>query len=267
MQNMIPEGADVLKGQEIIGSGHYLTPYDIAAISNYGVRNVTVNSWKIGMIATGDEVIPLAKEPIPGQIVDTNSIMISGYLQGYGVLPEIYPIIPDNPEIISSRIASACEDCDMVLLFGGSSAGSKDYTADGIEKSGDLLFHGVAMGPGKPVSCGSVRGKPVIGMPGPSIASLVTFYQLVFPLLKSWGIPIPARKNITGEITEDVPSFNGFDLFNLVNIRYDEGRICIAPLVRRFGPSTGIKADAILHIRRGTDGYKKGENVQVTLIR
>lgn len=266
-QNTIPKGADATKGQEIVEAGHLLTPYDVAALAGFGIRNVPVKSWKIGLIATGDEVIPLKKEPLPGQIVDTNTMMISGYLQGYGVLTEVFPIIPDDPEIISSQLNAACENCDMVLLFGGSSAGSKDYTVDAIERSGKLLFHGVAMGPGKPVSCGMIQGKPVIGMPGPAIASLIAFYQLVFPLLKSWGVPIPPKKNVIGEITTDILPFNEFDIFHFATIRYENGKICIVPLERRFGQSMGIRADAILHIARGSSGYRKGEKVQVTLIR
>ncbi|MDD1723608.1 MAG: molybdopterin molybdotransferase MoeA [Methanospirillum sp.] len=266
-QNTVPKGADVIKDQEIVEAGHLLTSYDVAALAGFGIRNVMVKSWKIGLIATGDEVIPLKKEPLPGQIVDTNTMMISGYLNGYGVLTEVFPIIPDDPEIIGSQLNAACESCDMVLLFGGSSAGSKDYTVDGIEKSGKLLFHGVAMGPGKPVSCGLIQGKPVIGMPGPAIACLITFYQLVFPLLKSWGVPIPPKKNIIGEVTMDLLPFNGFDIFHLTVVRYECGKIYIVPLERRFGQSMGIRADAILHIARGSSGYRKGEKVQVTLIR
>ena len=267
LQNTVPKGTDAIKGQTIVQPGHFLIPYDIAALSNFGVRNVWVKSWKIGLIATGDEVIPIKNEPLPGQIVDTNTMMISGYLHEYGVLTEIYPITPDDPDIISSRLIPACKNCDMVLLFGGSSAGSKDYTTNAIEKSGDLLFHGVAIGPGKPVLCGYVQGKPVFGMPGAPIASLITLFLLVFPLLKSWGVPIPPKKNVIGEITEDVLPFNGFDIFHMVTITYDDGKTCINPMKRQFGQSIGMKADAILHIPGGSKGFKKGDKVQVTRIR
>ncbi|PWR69562.1 molybdopterin molybdotransferase MoeA [Methanospirillum stamsii] len=266
-QNMILAGTDVITGQTIVESGHYFTPYDAAALTSYGIRDISAKSWKVGIIPTGDEIIPSAKEPVPGQIVDTNSMMISGYLNRYGVLSEIYPITPDDPEKMSSKISTACKDCDMVILFGGSSAGSKDYTVDAIEKSGDLLFHGVAMGPGKPVSCGLVDGKPVFGMPGPSVSCLVTFYQLVLPLLKSWGVPIPPKKVVMGEITNDVLPFQGWDVFYLVQVKNNDGKIIINPVERRFGPKVGIQADAILHIPRGSDGCKKGERVQVSMIR
>ncbi len=266
-QNTVPFGTDVMKDQIIAYPGHCLTPYDVAACANYGVRNVTVTSWKLGIIPTGDEIIPIGKEPVPGQIIDTNSLMISGYLHSYGVSTEIYPILPDNADTLSSQIKAACEDCDMVLLFGGSSAGSKDYTVDAIDMSGSLLFHGVAMGPGKPVSCGVVDGKPVVGMPGPAVASLITFYQLIFPLLKSWGVPIPPKKVVLGEITDDITPFNGWDVFHLVNVKNTMGKVYVLPMERRFGQLMGLKADAILHIPRGSDGFKKGEQVSVTLLR
>ncbi len=267
LENTISPGSDIREGEELLPKGHYLNPFDVAALHHYGIRQVPVKTWKVGLIATGDEIVPISKEPLVGQILDTNSLMIAGYLNQYGVLHEIYPILPDDPELVSSRIIDACETCDMVLVFGGSSAGTKDITVDAMEKSGDLLFHGVAMGPGKPVSWGRVNGKPVVGMPGPSIGSLVTFFQLILPLLKSWGVPVPKKKTIVGEMTGEVkPFFNHFDLFSLVNVRYDNGKTMVQPMERRAGQSMGLKADAILHVPRKSGGFKKGDTVTVTLI-
>ncbi len=266
-QHIIPKGSEAEKGQVIMQADHMLTPYDIAALLHFGVKDVPVKHWKVGMIATGDEIIPSKKEPQPGEIVDTNTVMISGYLQGFGVLTEVFPITPDDPDLIASRILSACDNCDIVLVFGGTSTGTKDYSVDAIEKAGKLLFHGVAMEPGKPVLCGSVMGKPVLGMPGSPAACLLSFFQFVFPLLKSWGVPIPPKKHIMGEISMDVVPFQGYDLFYLVRTRFEDGIIRIIPLEWEFGYLTGITADGILHLPEWSNGYRKGERVQITLIR
>ncbi|ABD41750.1 molybdopterin binding domain [Methanospirillum hungatei JF-1] len=266
-QHIIPKGSEAEKGQIIMQADHVLTPYDIAALIHFGVKDVAVRHWKVGMIATGDEIIPSKKEPHPGEIVDTNTIMISGYLQGFGVLTEGFPITPDEPDLIASRILSACDTCDIVLVLGGTSAGTKDYSVDAIEKAGNLLFHGVAMEPGKPVLCGSVMGKPVLGMPGSPAACLLSFFQFVFPLLKSWGVPIPPKKHVIGEITRDIEPFFGYDLFYLVRTRYEDGVIRIFPLEWEFGYITGISADGILHLPEWSNGYRKGERVQISLIR
>ena len=266
-QHIIPKGSEAEKNQIIMQADHMLTPYDIAALFHFGVKDVPVKHWKVGMIATGDEIIPSKKEPQPGEIVDTNTVMISGYLQAFGVLTEVFPITPDEPDLIASRIRAACDNCDIVLVFGGTSAGTKDYSVDAIEKAGNLLFHGVAMEPGKPVLCGSVMGKPVLGMPGSPAACLLSFFQFVFPLLKSWGVPIPPKKHIMGEISMDVVPFHGYDLFYLVRTRYEDGIIRIIPLEWEFGYMTGITADGILHLPEWSNGYRKGERVQITLIR
>jgi len=265
--NVIKKGSDTVKGQVIIQKDHCLIPYDIATLSHFGVKTVKVKQWKIGLIATGDEIIPLKKDPLPGQITDTNTLMISEYLKEYKANTELYPITPDDPDLISRQITAACENCDMVLVFGGSSDGTRDYTVDAIKKSGTMIFHGVAMYPGTSVSCGSVLEKPVFGIPGQAIASLITFFNLVFPLLKSWGVPIRAKKHIIGEITEDILPYNQFDMFHLVSARYADGKIRIFPLELNFGHMTGMAADGILHLPPWSNGYRKGERVQVLLIR
>lgn len=267
LHNVIKKGTEAEIGQMIIQKDQYLIPYDIATLSHFGIRTVKVKKWKIGLIATGDEIVPLKKDPLPGQITDTNTIMISEYIRDYHVLSELYPITPDDPDLIAAQITAACENCDMVLVFGGSSDGSKDYTVDAIERSGTVLFHGVAMYPGTTASCGLVREKPVFGMPGQVISCLITFFNLVFPLLKSWGVPIPAKKHIFGEITEDILPRNQYDLFHLVSTRYVDGKIRIFPLPWDFGHMTGMAADGILHLPQWSNGFQKGERVQVILIR
>lgn len=264
---VIKKGAEVTKGQVVIQSDQRLIPYDIATLSHFGIRNVKVKKWKIGLIATGDEIVPLKKDPLPGQIADTNTIMISEYLRDFQVLTDLYPIIPDDPDLIAAQISTACDNSDMVLVFGGSSKGSKDCTFDAIKKSGSVLFHGVAMHPGTTVSCGIVNEKPVFGMPGQAIASLIAFFNLVLPLLKSWDVPIPGKKHVFGEITEDILPCNQFDLFHLITIRYTDGKIRIIPIPWEFGHMTGMAADGILHLPQWSNGFRKGEMVQVLLLR
>lgn len=266
-EQVIAKGSDVLKDQVIFQRDHLLTPYDCAALSHFGVKSVLVKTWKIGIIATGDEIVPAKKDPGPGEIVDSNTSMISGYLQGFGVAIEVFPITPDDSNLISARVLSACDSCDLVLVFGGTSAGTKDTTVRAFSDAGTLLFHGVAIEPGGTVSCGKVLDKPVFGIPGNPASCLISFFQFVFPLLKSWGIPIPPKKHVIGELSTDIIQTGKCDRFFLVKTRYDDGIIRIIPLEWRFGYSPGIEADGILHLPDWSGGYHAGEKVQVTLIR
>ena len=266
-QNTIPAGSDVEKGDLVMEAGHQFIPYDIGALLTYGIREVSVKSWKIGIVATGDEIVPPEKTPLFGQIVDSNSYVIAAYLKQYGITPAISPVIPDDLDVISEEIMRLSEVCDMVLLFGGSSAGSKDFTADALKNTGTLLFHGVSMAPGKPVSLANVNGKPVFGMPGPSIGALIILYKLVYPLLRQWGAPIPEDTFVNGELTDSVSSFGSFDMFLLVSAHQQQGKMLITPVERRFGQMMGVRANAIIHIPSGTPTIESGTEVQVLKIR
>jgi putative molybdopterin biosynthesis protein len=264
-QNTVPCGVDMVKGEVVLDEGHYIIPFDIGALLTYGVRDVMVKDWKIGLIATGDEVVPPNKIPLTGQIVDSNSNMVGAYLKQYGITPVFFPIVPDDPASMAQELHNISRTCDMVLIFGGSSAGSKDFTVDALEESGSLLFHGVGMAPGKPVSLAQVNGRPVIGMPGPSIGSLTALHVLIYPLLRQWGVPIPPDTYIRGELTESVASFNGFDMFLMMHVHQNNGKILISPVERKFGQMMGVRADAVLHV--GSKDLTQGEEVEVRMIR
>ncbi len=264
-QNTVPCGVDIVKGEVILDKGHYIIPFDIGALLTYGVREVVVKNWNIGLIATGDEVVPPNKTPLPGQIVDSNSSMIGADLKHYGITPVFSPIVPDDPESMAQELHNISRTCDMVLIFGGSSAGSKDFTVDALEQSGGLLFHGVGMAPGKPVSLAQVNGRPVIGMPGPSIGSLTALHVLVYPLLRQWGVPIPPDTYIRGDLAQSVASFNGFDMFLMMHVHQNNGKTLISPVERKFGQMMGVRADAVLHV--GSKDFAQGQEVEVRMIR
>jgi len=267
LQNTIPKGSDIKEGDLVMDAGHILIPLDIGALLTYGIREVSVKNWKIGLMATGDEIVPPNKNPLAGQIIDSNSYVIAAFLRQFGISPVLAPVTPDNPGCIAEELAHLLDTCDMVIIFGGSSAGSKDFTVDALQQAGSLLFHGVAMAPGKPVSLANVNGKPVFGMPGPSIGSLMVLYELVYPLLKQWGVPIPSDTYTSGFLTSPVTSFDGFDMFLMMSVHEQDGKIMITPVERRFGQMMGVRSDAILHKAPGSGTIKAGEEVKVRMIR
>ncbi|PWR71716.1 molybdopterin molybdenumtransferase MoeA [Methanospirillum lacunae] len=265
-QNTIAKGVDIKKGDLLFDCGHVIRAFDVGAMLSYGILDVSVKTWKVGVVATGDEIISPYTEPKPGQIVDSNSYMIASALRQFGVTPVLYPVLNDDPDAISAGIKTMISECDMVLIFGGSSAGSKDYTVDAMEQSGTLLFHGVAMGPGKPVTLAQVNNKPVFGMPGPSISTMAVLYELIFPLLSEWCVPIPSPTYIKGILTNPVPSIEGFDIFRLVRVRSENDKTLITPVPWVFGHMMGIQADAILHKKAGSDTFIQGQEVDVRMV-
>jgi len=266
-QNTIPYGVDIVKDDMVLNKGHCIIPFDVGALLSYGITEVEVKRWRVGLVATGDEIISPYETPLPGQIVDSNSYMIAANLAQYGITPVLYPVIKDNPGDISDALHKISSECDMVLIFGGSSAGSKDHTVDAMEHSGDLLFHGVAIVPGKPVTLARVNGKPVIGMPGPSVASQIIMQEFIYSLLRQWDVPIPPDMYIKGVLTGPIVSVDGFDMFVMMKIIKDTDKTLLTPVPRIFGQMMGIRADAVLHKQMGTDILVKGQEVEVRMLR
>lgn len=266
-ENTVPAGVDIKAGELVMDTGHIITPVDVGALLTYGIFEVTVTEVRVGLIATGDEVIPARKIPLPGQIVDSNTHMLAAYLEQIGITTSLGQVVPDDQEMITQEMNEMIKTCDLVLIFGGSSAGTRDFTVDAIEKGGELLFHGVGMAPGKPISLGRVQGKPVFGMPGPAVGSLVIVHEMILPLLRSWGLAVPAPIIRTGELTEQVEGFPGFDLFLMVQARITADQTVITPVPRKFGQMMGVRADAILHVPEGQGVIPAGTQVQVLMIR
>lgn len=266
-QNTIQKGSDIAEGDLVMDRGHVITPFDIGALLTYGITEVSVKKWKVGLIATGDEIISPYTTPRPGQIVNSNSYMFAAFLKQSGITPVLYPIIPDDCAAIAAGVQKAGSECDMVLVFGGSSAGSKDFTVDALEKAGSVLFHGVAMGPGKPATLARVNGKPVVGMPGPSISAMNVLHELVYPLLRQWGVPVPPDTMVRGTLTRSVASFNGFDMFMMVKVEKNGEKTLITPISRTFGQMMGVRADAILHRAAGSGAFSRGDEVEVRMLR
>lgn len=266
-QNTISQGIDIQKGDIVLDAGHAINSFDIGALLSYGILEVPVLHIQVGLIATGDEIIPLQKIPLPGQIVDSNSHMIASYLEEIGITPVFGQVVPDDPTSITEEIEKIIDKCDLVLIFGGSSAGSKDFTVDAIADGGELMFHGVGMAPGKPVSLSSMHGKPVIGMPGPSIGSLIVLYEMIYPLLTNWGLSIPPSVYVKGKLMETVLPFPGFDLFLMMKVTMNDGVNEITPVPRVFGHMMGVRANAILHVNEGSESLEKGSFVSVKMTR
>lgn len=146
----------------IVSSFSPITPAAIGAMIAGGVSRVKViQSPVVGIIPTGDEIVPPTEDPKPGDILEFNSSIFSGMLAGWGAKPKVYPIVKDQFHQIRDQVAAAAEACDIVLVNAGSSAGREDYSASVIQSLGEVFFHGIAIKPGKPAILGRIGCKPV----------------------------------------------------------------------------------------------------------
>ena len=182
--NMIFRGDDVFPGKTVLKKGRVLSSQDIGALAAMGRMEVPVaKKLHVGIISTGDELVPPEAKPLPGQIRDVNSPMLQAMLMEFGCEVTNYGIGKDDEALLTAMVEKAFSQCDAVLISGGSSVGIKDATCRIIEKLGSLLLHGIAMKPGKPTLMGKSGKKPIVGLPGHPVAAYFVTKLFVLPLL------------------------------------------------------------------------------------
>ena len=183
-ENMVFRGDDVCPGKTVLPAGRLLLPQDIGALAALGVTRVPVcRRPAVGILSTGDELVSVEQTPGEGQVRDVNTALLRAMTAQAGGEPRCYGILADGEEALGQALDRMVEECDVVLLSGGSSVGEKDLACRVIARRGEVLFHGVAMKPGKPTILGRVKGKPVFGLPGHPAAAFFAARLFVVPLL------------------------------------------------------------------------------------
>lgn len=262
-------GEDICAGEMILPSFTRITPAAVGAMIAGNVISVDVlRKPVIGIIPTGDEIVPPCADPKPGEILEFNGSIFSSMIRKWGAVPKLYPIVPDQFSLICHRLRLAAEECDMVLLNAGSSAGREDYSAAAIRSLGKVFFHGLAMKPGKPAILGAIGHKPVLGVPGYPVSGILVIEELLRPLIDRWFHTEPAPRPVTSAtLTRPVISGVKYEEFVRVRMGYVGDRLMASPLNRGSGVVTSfMKADGILQIPQGTEGYEAGEQVKIRLL-
>lgn len=209
--NMVFRHDDIKPCQPVLLAGMKLDSHHIGSLASMGVTECSVfDTVTVGIISTGDEIVDAACEPVGAQMRDVNTPMLASAVQDCGARPIRYPIVPDEYEALLRVIRQALEECDMVLVSGGSSAGQRDNTARVLSELGSLLYHGVAVKPGKPTMCADVQGKPAFGLPGHPVAAYFMFLEAVRPLLaRLCGTAGRHGRRTYARLREGIPSNHG----------------------------------------------------------
>ncbi|MCI8477249.1 MAG: molybdopterin biosynthesis protein [Oscillospiraceae bacterium] len=269
-QHVRQVGEDICAGEMLLPSRTPITPAALGAMLAGGVFEVEVFAKPVvGILPTGDEVVPPTQPPQPGQVPEFNSAIFSALLEEWGALPQVYPIIKDNQDRIKAALVQAASQCDMVLLNAGSSAGREDFSAGAIGSVGEVFCHGVAMQPGKPVILGRRGDRPVIGVPGYPVSGILVLEQFVQPLVALLtGSAQAEAPVVTATLARGVVSGLKHREFVRVRLGTVGERLIAAPLARGSGMVTSfLKADGLLEIPQETEGYSAGAQVPVRLLR
>ena len=265
-----PLGEDIVESELLLPQNHRLRPADLGACAAAGVTQIAVRPRPtVAIIPTGTELVDIADDPKPGDIVEFNSIVLASMLEEWGADPTRLPPVPDDPEMLRNAIAETVGRFDIVLVNAGSSAGSEDYTAGCVEQLGDLVIHGVAIRPGHPIVLGVVQDKPVIGIPGYPVSAVIACELFVQPIIESMlGLPADPDPTTEATMTRRVHSPMGEDEFLRVRLGQVGDTLVATPLQRGAGViSSLVRADGIALIPRNSEGIEAGSGVRVRLLR
>jgi molybdopterin molybdotransferase len=212
-ENVIHIGEDVAQNQLVIPKGTQLRPAEIGGLMALGFTSINVaKKPRVGLISTGDEVIDPSQTPRPGQVRDINSYTLGALVEKTGGVAVRYGIFSDQFQALKEAAAKALSECDMVIITAGSSASTRDMTADVIRTLGEpgVLVHGINTRPGKPTILGVCNGKAVIGLPGNPVSALVNGYLFVVPVIERLLGALPKPKaTVMAKLTVNLPSQAG----------------------------------------------------------
>jgi putative molybdopterin biosynthesis protein len=263
-------GEDVSAAELLLPEGHRLRAADLAAAAAAGVTDVLVRRRPmVAILPTGDEVRPVGAATGPGEIIDTNSLMLAVQARAVGAAAHCLPIEPDDPARLASAIRDAVTGCDLLIIVAGSSAGRDDYTARIVAELGTLAVHGVAVRPGHPVVLGVVDRTPVLGAPGYPVSAALTFDIFTEPLLAELEGAVPRRRpRARARLARKLASPLGMDDWVRVRLGVVAGTTVATPLPRGAGVLTSlVRADGLLVVPAGVEGHQAGTDVDIELLR
>ena len=263
--NLIYRGDDVYPDKVILKAGRVLTAQDVGALAAIGRTAVPVaRKVTVGVISTGDELVPPEETPGPGQVRDVNSPLLMAMLTDFGAEPVNYGIVVDDEALLRRTVQQAASECDAVILSGGSSVGVKDAACRIIGEMGELLLHGIAVKPGKPTILGKAGNKPLIGLPGHPVAACMVTKLFVLPLLERLMGREETALPVTAELTESVGANHGREQITACHLRREGLTLLAAPIRSKAGLITQLAgADGYFIISRDCEGLPKGAAVQV----
>ncbi|MDX9714189.1 MAG: molybdopterin molybdotransferase MoeA [Dissulfurispiraceae bacterium] len=271
-ENVIRRGDDITASSLVLDKGRRLKPQDVGALAGIGITEVEVFKQPVvSIISTGDEIVPASESLKPGQIRDINSYTLSGLIRRHGGMPKRMGIFKDDYNTIRNAMASALAESDMVLLTGGTSAGTKDMTSEIINDIGSpgVLFHGVSIKPGKPMIGAVVNNTAVFGLPGHPAATVVCFNIFIKPVLRRiCGMLDNTVESgtVRAVMSKSIASAAGREDHIRVSLELKGGVLYAAPVLGKSGLiTTLVKADGIVIIPGPKLGLQAGEETIVRM--
>jgi molybdopterin molybdotransferase len=274
--NVIGVGEDVRQAAAVLPAGHRLRPQDLGLLAGLGIRQVLVRQrLRVGIISTGDEIVPFDQTPPPGKIRDMNAVTLAAMVRELGGIPNYYGIVADEEERFRAVAEESLAANDLLIFSGSSSVGVRDMGERVLDSLGapGIIVHGVAIKPGKPVMIALASGKPLFGLPGHPVAAAVAFDLFVRPAMRHLGgrtaDGLPECRTLRARLMRNVNSAAGRRDFIRVQVRpaSQAGEFAEAyPVLGKSGAlSTMVRAHGYLILPEAQQGVGQGELVDVHL--
>ncbi|KDE55026.1 gephyrin-like molybdotransferase Glp [Methanoculleus sp. MH98A] len=262
-ENVVFCGEDFGAGKVALERGRVLTPREIGVAAAVGADRVSVVKMpRIGIVSTGNELVPVVETPGPGEVRDANSYLAGAFVTERGCHPVYFGIVRDDRAVLKRAVSSALDRCDAVLVSGGSSKDERDNTAAVVAELGEVLVHGIAIAPGKPTIIGTARGKPVIGLPGHPASAFVVLVAVVDHLLAAMRQTAVSRRTVRARLTQNIPSTRGREDYVRVSLSGGEA----TPVFGKSGLlNTLVQSEGLVRIPASSEGFEVGEEVEVIL--
>jgi len=271
-QYVLRVGEDIAKGAPVFPAGRRLRAHDLFRMTGLGITRLRVHRRpRVGLIATGDEIVPPEKQPRPGQVRNINQFSLGAMALEAGAAVTDYGVVPDRPDKLRKALATALAGSDVVLLSGGSSVGVKDLTTDVLMSfpRSEVVFHGISVAPGKPTILARALDKPVMGLPGHPVSALVIFALFAAPLLRVLGGEDAAtvfapRAVVRARLSENIASQPGREDYVRVRLAERNSGLIATPLPGQSGAIFNlVSADGLVCIPANAEGLDDGAEVEV----
>jgi len=269
-ENVVYKGEDIKKGKLILKRGQRVGTKEIGVLAALGQSRVFVfEKPRVYIISTGDEIIDITKDLVGGKIRDINSYTLESLVYESGALVSGREIIRDDFDSLQACVEGAIKVSDIILLSGGSSVGTKDYTHKVIDSllGRGVFVHGLAIKPGKPTIIGDGRGKLIVGLPGHPVSSIVVYKAIIEPFIRDLFESKEISPRVMARTTHNFPSSPGKETYHMVKLKEEKGEFHAIPSFGKSGMITLLsESDGYIVIEEHEEGINTGVQREVFLL-
>jgi len=274
LQHVMEVGEDLKKGERILSKGIVIRPQEMGVLAALGRSQVPVyRKPVVAIVSSGDEIVPIEQTPGLSELRDVNAYSLSGLVYASGGIPLYLGISKDNFDALDRLCRKALSQADMVLISGGSSVGTRDFTLEVLQglPGAEILVHGVSVSPGKPTILARSQDKPVWGLPGQVTSAMIVFHVMVRAALEKIGgrkeDDLGTRQEVPATLSRNLASVHGREDYVRVKLVREAENLIAEPILGKSGLlHTMVKADGLIKIPRDSEGLDKGTPVYVILL-